>query len=91
PYALNENMFVDLPDNWGCSRTGARWSTFTKDASGVEKRPCNLTTALSSIPSTTMQDLDSRLHYYFTSTSQGDQIPLDLFHIMCRITCSSVT
>ena len=78
PYASNENMFVVLKDGWVERGQVFVFSTFTKDASGVDKRPFDLTTAYvlqaedASAKTFTIRDLNKKAFYWFHGTRNED-------------------
>ena len=84
PYASNENIFVVLLDGW-VERGGVLvFSTFTKDAAGVDKRPFDLTTTYvlrasdSDAKKFTIRDLDNKAYYWFDASRGTDTITLNL-------------
>ncbi|EDR10805.1 uncharacterized protein LACBIDRAFT_324709 [Laccaria bicolor S238N-H82] len=86
PYASNENIFVVLLDGW-VERGGVLvFSTFTKDASGVDKRPFDLTTKYvlkasdSDVKKFIIRDLDNKAYYWFDASRGTDTITLNLRH-----------
>ncbi|KDR82023.1 hypothetical protein GALMADRAFT_152815 [Galerina marginata CBS 339.88] len=72
PYASNENIFVVFVDGWVERGRVYVFSTFTKDAAGVDKRPFDLTTAFvlqgltAGSKDFTIRDLDHKAYYWFT-------------------------
>jgi hypothetical protein len=84
PYASNENIIVDFPDGWVTHGRARVWSTWTKDASGVEKSlafgPALTSYVLRNVSdgATTfmIRDLDDKNYYWFTGTRKDDTITL---------------
>ena len=71
PFAKNENMFVVFMNDWTERSRVLVFSTFTKDAGGIEKRPFDLTTAYVlqaqdfNSKNFTIRDLDKKAFYWF--------------------------
>ncbi|EDR10804.1 uncharacterized protein LACBIDRAFT_293300 [Laccaria bicolor S238N-H82] len=85
-YAINENIFVVLLEDW-VERGGVLvFSTFTKDDAGVEKRPFDLTTQYvlrssdSDVKAFAIRDLNNEAFYWFNATRGTDTITLNLNH-----------
>jgi hypothetical protein len=84
PYASNENIFVVLLDGWVERGRVQVFSTFTRDAAGVDKRPFDLTTAYvlkandANANSFTIRDLDQKVYYWFDGARAGDTLTLNL-------------
>lgn len=78
PYATNENMFVVLRDGWVERGQVFVFSTFTKDAAGVDKRPFDLTSQYvlqsqdANAKNFTIRDLDKKAYYWFQCTRNED-------------------
>ncbi|PPQ96219.1 hypothetical protein CVT26_005593 [Gymnopilus dilepis] len=87
PYASNENFFLTFVDGWVERGQVLVFSTFTKDAAGVDKRPFDLTTKYVLIGQDqyltkfTINDLDKKSYYFFNGTRNSDgTVTLTLVH-----------
>ncbi|KAF8886688.1 hypothetical protein CPB84DRAFT_1850037 [Gymnopilus junonius] len=87
PYASNENFFLTFVDGWVERGQVLVFSTFTKDAAGVDKRPFDLTTKYvlvgqdQYLTKFTINDLDKKAYYFFNGTRNADgTVTLTLVH-----------
>jgi len=97
-YASNENIIVDLPDGWVTHGRARVWSTWTKDAGGVEKSlafgPALTAYVLRDVNDDAtkfvIRDLDNKNYYWFTGTRNGDSIILSLLNAKGDICQSNI-